>query len=137
MTVSDLPTLNAALNATTFVLLLWGGLAIRSGNRGLHQKLMIAATLVSAAFLASYLVYHYEIGSKRYLGEGWLRPVYFTILISHTILAVVMLPMILTTLFRAWKGDFVAHRSVARKTWPIWLYVSITGVVIYLFLYIF
>jgi uncharacterized membrane protein YozB (DUF420 family) len=96
---------------------------------------MIAAFITSILFLVSYLVYHYHVGSVRFPGQGWVRPLYFTILITHTILAIVIVPLALITLFRAWKADFTRHARIARWTLPIWLYVSLTGVVIYVMLY--
>lgn len=134
--ISSLPTINAFLNLTTFALLVAGFIAIKSKKKDLHQFFMLSAFVCSTLFLACYLFYHYNIGSKKYLGEGILRPIYFTILISHTILAVANLPMILRTFFTAWKEDFAAHKKIAKYTLPIWAYVSITGVIVYLMLYV-
>jgi uncharacterized membrane protein YozB (DUF420 family) len=96
---------------------------------------MLAACATSALFLVSYLTYHYHVGSMPFRGQGWVRPLYFTILISHTILAAMIVPLTIVTLFRAWKADFVRHARLARWTWPIWMYVSVTGVIVYVMLY--
>jgi len=135
VTVRDLPALNATLNAASAMLLLLGYLAIRRGARETHRRFMLAALATSAAFLVSYLVYHFQVGSVRYTGQGVLRTVYFTILLSHTLLAVAIVPLILVTLVRALRERFDAHRRLARLTLPLWGYVSITGVVIYWMLY--
>lgn len=133
--VSLLPTLNAALNSLSAVFLFAGFLFIKSGNRKAHRACMLAAFSCSMLFLISYLIYHYQVGSVGFKGQGWLRPVYFTILISHTILAAAVPPLALITLARALRERFDAHRRIARWTLPIWLYVSVTGVVVYLMLY--
>lgn len=130
-----LPHLNATLNATSAVLLFTGYYFIRRGRVTAHLRCMTGALCVSALFLISYLVYHAEHGSTRFAGQGLSRPVYFTILISHTILAAVIVPLIIITLRRAWRGDFSRHRRIARWTFPLWAYVSVTGVVVYLMLY--
>lgn len=135
LALTDLPAVNAALNATSAVLLISGYRFIRRRQVTAHQRCMIAACVTSTLFLLSYLVYHYNIGSMPFRGQGWVRSLYFTILISHTILAVVILPMVVVTLFRAWKADFVKHARLARWTLPVWLYVSVTGVIIYCMLY--
>lgn len=135
MPTIHLPTLNAVLNTLTALLLVAGWAAIRRNNEALHKKLMLAACVSSTLFLASYLYYHAHHGATRFTGEGWVRPVYFTILITHTILAAVQLPMIITVLVFAFKGRLERHRALARLTLPIWLYVSVTGVVIYWMLY--
>ena len=127
--------LNATLNGTSAILLAAGYVAIRSGRRGLHKKLMLSAFFVSCAFLVSYLVYHYRVGHVAFQGHGWIRPVYFTLLLSHTILAIVIVPLILITLRRAWLQKFDKHRLIARYTLPLWFYVSVTGVLVYLLLY--
>ena len=127
--------LNAILNGTSGVLLACGYVAIRNGRRETHKRFMISAFVVSCAFLISYLVYHYRVGHVAFTGQGWVRPVYFTILISHTILAVVIVPMILITLRRAWLERFDKHRIIARWTLPLWFYVSVTGVIVYLMVY--
>lgn len=133
--VKDLPTLNAALNAVSALLLAAAYHAIRRKEIERHRRLMLTAVATSAAFLVSYLVYHAQVGSVRFPGQGAVRPVYFAILVTHTILAVVIVPMILRTLFLAWKKRFPEHRRLARWTFPLWVYVSVTGVVIYVMLY--
>ena len=135
MLVAVLPHVNAALNATSAVLLLTGWACIRAKRVGAHRRCMMAACGVTALFLASYLTYHAQVGSVRFRGTGWLRPAYFTILISHTVLAIVIVPMVLRTLFLAVRNRIAAHRAMARWTLPLWLYVSVTGVVVYLMLY--
>ena len=132
---SDLPTVNATLNATSAVLLLVGHRFIKRGKMQAHRFCMLSAIGVSALFLVSYLVYHFEVGSVPFQGEGWIRPVYFSILISHTILAVAIVPLVVVTLLRALKERFDKHARIARWTYPIWLYVSVTGVTVYLMLY--
>jgi uncharacterized membrane protein YozB (DUF420 family) len=127
--------LNASLNGASAVLLAGGYAAIRSGKIAVHKAFMIAAFCVSSAFLASYLVYHYRVGHVAFQGQGWVRPVYFVLLLTHTVLAVVIVPMILVTLRRAWLERFDRHRIIARWTLPLWFYVSVTGVVVYLMLY--
>jgi len=135
MELHDLPAVNATLNGITATLLCTGYVFIRKHRIAAHRACMIAACCVSALFLGSYLYYHFRTGSRHFEGEGWLRPMYFAILISHTILAVVQVPLIFMTLKRAFKSQFEAHRRLARITWPIWVYVSVTGVVIYWMLY--
>jgi uncharacterized membrane protein YozB (DUF420 family) len=127
--------LNATLNATSAILLAAGYAAIRSGKRALHKKLMISAFTVSTVFLVSYLVYHYRVGHVAFQGHGWIRPVYFALLGSHTILAIVIVPLILITLRRAWLGRFDKHRLIARWTLPLWFYVCVTGVIVYFMVY--
>ena len=133
--VSYLPHLNAILNATCALLFFSGYSFIRAGRVAAHRTCQMAAVVVSVIFLASYLTYHYQHGATRFAGEGLARPIYFTILISHTILAIVIVPLVGVTLYRALKADFVRHRKIARLTLPLWLYVSITGVIVYLMLY--
>jgi uncharacterized membrane protein YozB (DUF420 family) len=135
MTVRDLPALNAALNATSAVLLLVGWRLIRRGRIEAHRRAMLAAVSTSTLFLVSYLVYHAQVGSVRFQGQGVLRVVYFTILTTHTILAVAIVPLVLVTLVRALQARFDRHRRLARITFPLWSYVSVTGVVIYWMLY--
>lgn len=130
-----LPHLNACLNATSGVLLLAGFYFIRRGRVTAHLRAMTSALIVSAAFLVSYLVYHAQHGSTRFPGQGIIRPAYFTLLLTHTILAVLVVPLVVVTLRRAWRGDFSRHRRIARWTFPLWLYVSVTGVIVYLLLY--
>ncbi len=127
--------LNATLNGTSAILLAAGYAAIRNGKMALHKKFMLSAFAVSTVFLISYLIYHYQVGHVRFQGQGWIRPVYFALLISHTILAVVIVPLILITLRRAWLEKFDKHRIIARWTFPLWMYVSVTGVIVYLLLY--
>lgn len=135
MALSDLPLLNATLNAAAAVLLVLGYLQIRRRRRELHRGLMLAAFGVSALFLASYLVYHASVGSRPFTGQGAIRVIYFAVLISHVILAALVLPLALVTLGFALRGRFVSHRRLARWTLPIWIYVSVTGVLVYLMLY--
>jgi len=130
-----LPTLNAALNASSAVLLVAGYLFIRRRRVTAHRACMALAVLTSAVFLVSYVTYHVQVGSVRFQGTGWIRPLYFTILVTHTVLAVVIVPLVLVTLSRALRGRFDRHRAIARVTLPLWLYVSVTGVVVYVMLY--
>jgi uncharacterized membrane protein YozB (DUF420 family) len=127
--------LNASLNGTSAILLACGYAAIKSGKIKVHKAFMIAAFAVSTAFLVSYLIYHYRVGHVVFQGQGWIRPVYFALLTSHTILAIVIVPMILVTLRRAWLEKFDKHRVIARWTLPLWFYVSVTGVIVYILLY--
>src|SRR6516162_10058627 len=128
--------LNATLNGTSAVLLAAGYTAIRAGKVQTHKKLMISALIASCSFLVSYVVYHIRIHEViHFQGQGWIRPVYFTILISHTILAVVIVPLIIITLRRAWLARFDEHRLIARWTLPLWFYVSFTGVIVYFMVY--
>jgi putative membrane protein len=133
--ISDLATVNAALNATAAVLIGTGFYFIKRKNIQAHKMCMIAAMVVSAAFLTSYLTYHYNVGSVRFTKQGWIRSVYFPLLITHTTLAALVLPMVLRTLFLATKKRFANHIRIARWTFPIWMYVSVTGVIVYLMLY--
>jgi uncharacterized membrane protein YozB (DUF420 family) len=133
--VSDLPALNATLNATAAVLLSIGYVLIRKGRIETHRKVMLAAFATSVLFLISYLVYHANVGSKRFPGEGTIRTVYLAILLTHTVLAAAIVPLVLVTLSRALSARFDRHRTIARWTLPIWLYVSVTGVVVYWMLY--
>ena len=132
---SLLPTLNAVLNGTSAVLLSIGYRFIRRKQVQAHRMCMGAAVITSSLFLASYLYYHWHVDSVRFQGTGWVGPVYFTILVSHTTLAVSLLVLVPITLARALRERFDRHRALARWTWPIWMYVSVTGVVIYLMLY--
>lgn len=127
--------LNASLNGTSAILLACGYAAIRNGKKKVHKTLMISAFAVSTAFLISYVIYHIRVGHVVFQGQGWIRPVYFALLLSHTILAVVIVPMILITLRRAWLEEFDRHRIIARWTLPLWLYVSVTGVIVYILVY--
>lgn len=129
------PVINATLNGTSAVLLLIGRSFIKRGRMAAHRAVMITALVSSSLFLISYIYYHAHVGSVHFQGQGWSRPVYFTILTSHTILAVVIVPMVIITLSRALRERFDRHRAIARWTFPLWLYVSVTGVVIYVMLY--
>lgn len=133
--VPILPTVNAVLNATSAVLLVWGYTLIRRGRKAEHQKVMLAAFTTSILFLICYLVYHAQVGSVRFQKTGPIRTVYFTVLLTHTLLAASVPVLAGMTLWRAWKGSFDRHRKLARWTLPIWLYVSVTGVVVYVMLY--
>jgi uncharacterized membrane protein YozB (DUF420 family) len=135
MSVRDLPALNATLNGLSAILLLLGYVCIRTGRRSAHRAFMLAALASSTAFLASYLVYHAQVGSVPYRGTGGLRTVYFAILLTHTTLAILIVPLVFVTLRRALGERFPAHRAIARVTLPLWAYVSVTGVVIYVMLY--
>jgi len=135
MTIADLPALNATLNATSAVLLTIGWVLIRRGRWRQHRAFMIAAFCTSVLFLISYLTYHAHIGSKHFTGQGTIRVVYFTILLTHTVLAALIVPLILITLSRALSARFDRHRAIARWTLPLWMYVSVTGVVVYWMLY--
>lgn len=135
MNDSLLPHLNAALNATSGALLLAGFYFIRRRNVPAHRACMVAALLVSGLFLVSYVVYHYNYGSVRFTGQGAIRTLYFAVLVTHVILAAAIVPLVVLTVRRALRGDFARHRKIARWTYPLWLYVSVTGVVVYLMLY--
>ncbi|WP_408096824.1 DUF420 domain-containing protein [Peredibacter sp. HCB2-198] len=135
MTVQDLPSLNAFLNTVAGVLLLLGYIAIKQGKRELHKKLMVSALGVSAAFLTSYLIYHYHVPSKKFPDLGWIKTVYFLILFPHIVLAAVMVPMILKTFWHAFREEWESHKKIAKITFPIWMYVSVTGVIVYFMLY--
>jgi len=132
---SIFPAINATLNGTSAVLIATGRALIRRGNMAAHRACMIAAIVCSTLFLASYLWYHAHVGSVRFRGHGLVRPLYFAILISHTTLALAVVPLVIITLVRALRARFDRHRAIARWTYPIWLYVSITGVVVYVMLY--
>ena len=135
MTVYDLPALNATLNATSFVLLLTGYYFIRTRQWRKHRACMISALVVSGLFLTSYVIYHAQVGSVPFQKTGWIRTVYLAVLIPHVILAALMVPPVIVTVSRALSGRFDKHRRIARWTLPVWLYVSITGVIVYLMLY--
>ena len=127
---------NASLNGLSAILLTCGYVAIRSGRIAVHKAFMISAFVVSSIFLASYLDYHIRVGKAvLFTGQGWVRPVYFTLLISHIVMAAVIVPMILITLRRAWLQRFDRHKIIARWTLPLWFYVSVTGVIVYLMVY--
>jgi len=129
------PALDASLNGTSAVLLLVGRGFIKRGNMAAHRAVMLAALVSSSVFLACYLYYHWHVGSVHFQGQGWSRPVYFSILISHTILAAAIVPLIIITLSRALRQRFDRHRAIARWTYPLWMYVSVTGVIVYFMLY--
>ena len=135
MTTADLPAVNAALNGTTAALLCCGYAMIRTRRKLLHKTCMLAAFGVSVLFLASYLWYHAHAGIRYFQGRGWIRPVYFAILISHTVLAAAIVPLALATVYLGLRARHPSHRRIARWTLPLWLYVSLTGVVVYLLLY--
>ncbi|HKU19841.1 MAG TPA: DUF420 domain-containing protein [Terriglobales bacterium] len=129
------PLINATLNGASAVLIVTGRGLIKRGRVAAHRACMIAAVVASCLFLVCYLYYHAHAGVIHFQGQGLIRPVYFSILITHTILAAVIVPLVIITLARAWRGSFERHRAIARWTFPVWLYVSITGVVIYFLLY--
>ncbi len=133
--LSIFPAINATLNGTSAVLLVVAHRLIKRGSVAAHRVVMLTAVATSTLFLISYLYYHAHVGSMHFQGHGWSRPVYFSILISHTILAAAIVPLVIITLSRALRGRFDRHRAIARWTYPVWLYVSVTGVVIYVMLY--
>ena len=135
MTVNDLPAVNASLNALSGVLLLIGYVLIRKRRIEQHRKFMLAAFAASSLFLVFYVIYHAQVGSVRFTRTGFVRPLYFTILITHVTLAAAVLPLAIVTLTRGLKGRYPRHRAIARWTFPIWLYVSVTGVLVYVLLY--
>ncbi|MFQ5897839.1 MAG: DUF420 domain-containing protein [Candidatus Methylomirabilia bacterium] len=133
--LSALPVVNALLNGTSAVLLTAGYVCIRRRKATAHKTCMVTAFGVSILFLVSYVIYHYQVGSKPFAGQGWIRGVYFPLLISHIGLAALIVPFALTTIYRAWRGQFARHMRIARWTLPLWLYVSVTGVIVYWMLY--
>ena len=133
--ISYLPHVNACLNGTSAILLFAGYRFIRARNIAAHRTCQILALAVSLLFLASYLTYHFYHGATKFPGTGIVRPIYFAILLSHTILAIVIVPLVTLTFYRAFRNDFARHRRIARITLPLWFYVSITGVIVYLMLY--
>ncbi len=135
MKINDLATVNAVLNTISFILLVSGFIMIKKGRQDKHKKFMLSAFIVSALFLISYLTYHYYVGSVPYPHYDWTRPVYFAILIPHIILAAVMTPFILIALWFALRENFEKHRRLARWVFPVWAFVSVSGVVVYLILY--
>jgi putative membrane protein len=135
LAVTDLPAINAVLNSAAAILIGFGFYFIRRRNIGAHKACMFAAVGVSAAFLVSYLVYHYNVGSVRFTGQGWIRYLYFSLLLSHTVLAAAVVPLVLRTVYLAVSGRFNKHVVIARWTFPVWIYVSVTGVIVYLMLY--
>ena len=135
VTIHTLPAINASLNAISGVLLVIGYALMRARRIDLHRRVMLAAFFTSSLFLICYLIYHAQVGSVRFTREGFVRPVYFTILITHVTLAAAVLPLAIITLTRGLKGRYPRHRAIARWTFPIWLYVSVTGVLVYVLLY--
>jgi uncharacterized membrane protein YozB (DUF420 family) len=135
MSLSDLPAVNATLNSISFVLLVTGYAFIRRGDRRKHKFCMVSALIVSALFLTSYVIYHSQVGSVPFRGTGWIRTVYFAVLIPHVILAAAIVPPVIITASRGLTAKYDKHRRIARWTLPLWLYVSITGVIVYLMLY--
>jgi uncharacterized membrane protein YozB (DUF420 family) len=135
VTIHTLPAINASLNAISGVLLVIGYALMRARRIDLHRRVMIAAFFTSSLFLICYLIYHAQVGSVRFTREGFVRPVYFTILVTHVTLAAAVLPLAIITLTRGLKGRYPRHRAIARWTFPIWLYVSVTGVIVYVLLY--
>ncbi len=135
ISVGDLPAVNATLNGTSALLLVAGYIAIRRRRTTLHRALMLSALGTSILFLASYLFYHYHAGTTRFTGEGLARTLYFVVLTSHTILAMAIVPLVIVTLYLAIREHFPRHRRIARWTFPLWLYVSVTGIVVYVMLY--
>lgn len=133
--ITDLATVNAGLNGTSAVLIGTGFYFIKQKNIRAHKVCMVSAVVVSSLFLISYLFYHYHVHSVHFTKQGWIRDVYFPLLLTHTILAAVVVPMILRSLFLAAKGRFANHVRIAKWTFPVWMYVSVTGVVVYLLLY--
>ena len=129
------PVIDASLNGASAVLLAIGHSFIKHGRMAAHRAVMLTALVSSSLFLASYLYYHWHVGSIHFQGQGWSRPVYFSILISHTVLAAAIVPMIFITLSRALRQRFDRHRAIARWTYPLWMYVSVTGVIVYFMLY--
>ncbi len=136
MTASDLPPVNASLNALSAIFLTLGFVFIKRGRKMAHRNCMIAALITSTIFLVCYLIYHFTVVAvTKFQGVGWVRPVYFFVLISHVILAVVIVPLVLVTITRAARGEFDRHARMARWAWPLWMYVSVTGVAVYVMLY--
>ena len=135
MSLSDLPAVNACLNSLSAIFLSAGYYFIRRNNPTAHRNCMVAAVMTSTLFLISYLVYHFNAGRTVFRDPQWFRPIYLVLLVSHTLLAVAILPLVTATLFHAFRKRFESHRRIARWTWPFWMYVSVTGVIIYLLLY--
>lgn len=135
MNISDLPALNAILNSISAVFLFFGYWYIKKNRQQTHKKFMISALIVSVLFLTSYVIYHYQVPSTPYPYHDWTRPVYFTILIPHIILAAIMGPFIIAAVIFAVKGKFESHKNIVKWIWPVWMFVSVSGVVVYLMLY--
>jgi putative membrane protein len=135
MTLSDLPALNACLNSTSAIFLMVGYVFIRQNRQAAHRNCMIVALIASTLFLISYLTYHFNTGRTVFKDPAWFRPIYLIILLTHTVLAVVIVPMVIMTVSRAIKRRYDLHKKISRWTWPLWMYVSVTGVLIYFLLY--
>ena len=135
MSFSDLPAVNASLNGLSAVFLVSGFVCIRRKNVVMHRRFMVSAVVTSALFLVCYITYHSKAGRTIFLNPPWFRPIYLTLLLTHTVLAVTIVPLIIITLSRALRQRFDRHKKIARWTWPLWMYVSVTGVIIYLLLY--
>lgn len=135
MSFSDLPAVNACLNSASTILLTIGYIFIKQGRKVAHRNCMVGALITSTIFLACYLTYHYNAGRTTFQDPQWFRPIYLVILLTHTVLAMVIVPMVLITVFFALRQKWDSHKMIARLTWPIWMYVSVTGVLIYLLLY--
>lgn len=135
MSLSDLPAVNATLNLCSAILLIIGYTFIRQGKQRAHRNCMIAALCTSTVFLCSYLIYHYNVGHTRFVNPEWFRPYYLALLLTHLVLAIAIVPLVLITFTLAIKGRYESHKKIARWTWPIWIYVSVTGVIIYFLLY--
>jgi len=133
--LTDLPALNATLNSITAILLVYGFILIKRKEIQKHKRVMLSALATSILFLTSYLIYHFNVGSVPYPHHDWTRPLYFTILIPHTILATVMTPFIIIAVWRAMHEDYEKHKKIVRWVWPVWMFVSVTGVIVYLMLY--
>jgi len=135
MIIHHLSSVNAVLNSLSFILLVLGYRSIKSGRKERHKKLMLSAVLCSVAFLICYIVYHFYVGSVKFQGIGWSRLLYFAILMTHTIFAIISAPMVVITLYRGLKNKFERHQKIAKITFPLWSYVSFTGVLVYVMLY--
>jgi uncharacterized membrane protein YozB (DUF420 family) len=135
MSVSDLPAVNAGFNTLSTMFLTLGFVFIRKGRKAAHRNCMVAALVTSTLFLAGYLTYHFTVQGVTRFPDNWFRPIYLGILLTHTVLAVLVLPLVITTVVFAILGRFESHKKIARWTWPVWMYVSVTGVLIYLMLY--
>jgi uncharacterized membrane protein YozB (DUF420 family) len=135
VSITDLPLVNTTLNAISAMLLVWGRMNIKRLNQNAHKKIMIAAIMCSALFLTFYLIYHYYVGSVPYPHHDWTRPIYFAILIPHVILAAVMVPFIIAALWFALGQKFDRHKRLVRFVWPVWMFVSLSGIMVYLMLY--
>ena len=135
MSIADLPAVNACFNAVSAILLSWGYVFIKRGRQNAHRNCMIAALISSTLFLTGYLTYHAHAGTTRFENPQWFRPIYLTILLTHTLLAAAVVPLVIFTLIPALRARFDRHKRIARWTWPVWMYVSVTGVLIYFLLY--